>query len=154
MNFSWSKLQKKSLEWPGVDLITMEHKYYIPFNGGSRISQIVRGVGQVVVVFDKLFCRKLHENERNWTGRLGRKGAYPYPSLGFAYAILSLGAQIQLCAVRNEDWRTLMISLYLYVLPSFERFLLCETTLLIKKKYYEVFSKNWDNWPKFDCAQF
>ena len=113
----------------------MEHKYYIPFSGGSRISQMVRGrqpcCGVASLSFGKLFgesCMKMKE--------IGpKRGRSPAPSRGSAYAILSLGAQTQLCAVRNEDWRTVMISLYMYILPSSECFLLCETTLSIKKMF-------------------
>ena len=101
--FSWFKLRKNSLEWPGVNLIIMEHKYYIPFSGRSRISQMVRGANPVVetpTYYSANFLQKAAWKLK----KLDRKGAYPSPPLDphMPFSVWELSSDtILFCAKRR-----------------------------------------------------
>ena len=63
-------------------------QWYRVNRGGSRISQ----TGEVTKLFLAVFPRKLHENERNWTGDGGSvPGAYPPPG--------SVNGQVSICMI-------------------------------------------------------
>ena len=64
------RLKARSQIKPNIGKLKIQFRWRA--SGGSRISQMggvpTPEVGGNNLLFDKMFCQKLHENGRNWTG--------------------------------------------------------------------------------------